>query len=546
MAIGLLMVLTIALSCAKQEAPPIPKDPEGDLYAIVVGISSYENPDIPDLNNAAKEALDFSHYLQSQRALFKNIHVKTIIGRRATKERIERTMEQGFKLAGPNDHMISFFSCYGVIDSDAQQGFHFMVYDSDPNDLDRTGLFMNLNQLTAKNNTKSSIMIMNTRHSPRVGDPDPGTARDRLLRLINCCNAEPNRLLLASVIDHNKDRLLHKEDNKRFTDYLLEGLKGKADLNQDGRVIASEAHEYVLSRMKDQFEQARPVIFEGMKRDPFILGKPGAAMAREREEFTGPKGDLYAMVIGVSEYENDEIMDLAFAAKDARDFGAFLSRQTGIFNHIYMDLLTDSQATRNNINRLLKASYKIAKPEDTMLMFFSGHGLAVPGREDEYHVYVHDTDPDRVLETGLLLSSMRMIKDVPTERAIVISDTCSAGAAVDLQSESGGMTIDEFAKVFRTNPNKIVISSSRTPEQSLEFPQLENGVFTHFLLKGLMGGADLNRDNIVTVEEAYDYTSTRTCEFTHGAQNPTFEGRLEGLFPLSRVSESSSRAKRVK
>lgn len=71
----------------------------------------------------------------------------------------------------------------------------------------------------------------------------------------------------------------------------------------------------------------------------------------------------------------------------------------------------------------------------------------------------------------------------------------------------------------------------------MEFPELKNGVFTHFLLKGLKGEADTNRDGLVTVPEAYDYVSRRTRDATQGNQNPTFDGRVEGVFPLSIVSK---------
>ena len=60
-----------------------------------------------------------------------------------------------------------------------------------------------------------------------------------------------------------------------------------------------------------------------------------------------------------------------------------------------------------------------------------------------------------------------------------------------------------------------------------------NGAFTHFLLEGVNGKADGDKNGVVTVQEAYEYVYNMTKDRTDGAQHPCFEGSLTGSFPMS-------------
>ena len=128
---------------------------------------------------------------------------------------------------------------------------------------------------------------------------------------------------------------------------------------------------------------------------------------------------------------------------------------------------------------------------------------------------------------------MRLIQSIKARRALVIADTCQSGAFSELQRDSAQISLEEFIKEFRSSANRIIIASSRASEISQEAIQFRNGVFTHFLLKGLKGDADTDKDGFVTIEEAYDYTYAAIRKLSGYGQHPHFDGRVDGFFPLS-------------
>ncbi|MCX6835534.1 MAG: hypothetical protein NTW07_10455, partial [candidate division Zixibacteria bacterium] len=74
-------------------------------------------------------------------------------------------------------------------------------------------------------------------------------------------------------------------------------------------------------------------------------------------------------------------------------------------------------------------------------------------------------------------------------------------------------------------------------EVSFEDSQLEHGVFTYYLLKGLQGDADDqanggNGDGTVTLYEAIKYTQANVKRFSHDRQNPAIAGTYDASIPL--------------
>jgi hypothetical protein len=93
--------------------------------------------------------------------------------------------------------------------------------------------------------------------------------------------------------------------------------------------------------------------------------------------------------------------------------------------------------------------------------------------------------------------------------------------------------MEHFVRSFTESEGRVILSSARADQVSTERPALGNGVFTYFLLKGLRGEADRNRDGIVSLNEAYQYVYYKTKDETNGIQYPQFEGRVVGEFPMS-------------
>ena len=76
------------------------------------------------------------------------------------------------------------------------------------------------------------------------------------------------------------------------------------------------------------------------------------------------------------------------------------------------------------------------------------------------------------------------------------------------------------------------MTSSSSDEVSQESERIKGSFFTHYLISGLRGAADMSHDGKVTLNEAYLYTYretlSRTQTFVGGAQHPNYNIQMNG------------------
>ena len=260
-------------------------------------------------------------------------------------------------------------------------------------------------------------------------------------------------------------------------------------------------------------------------------------------------GDLYALVVGISKYMDrgeprKKIRDLTRADVDARDFAEFLKQQEKVFNKVHVTLLVNEHATRAAVETELKYKLRKANKNDTIIIFLSGHGAPDPFNPEDFYFVTYDADPEYLGATAVQMSGLVFTKRYESERVLLIADACHAGGfslQPSTKSLNLGPALSRFAREVKESSGTATIMSSRPGQTSLELEGLRNSVFTHYLLEGLRGKADKDRDSIVSLEEAYQYAYKRTHSATEGSQSPQKEaGSLVGLFPLSYVGPALS------
>lgn len=244
-------------------------------------------------------------------------------------------------------------------------------------------------------------------------------------------------------------------------------------------------------------------------------------------------GDLYALIVGVSNYRNPTITQLKVSDKDARDFARFLETQSGLFRRVNVKLLTNEQATKAAVEDNLYYWLRKSGKDDTVLLFFSGHGADDPYHPDKFYFVAHDSDPKNLQGTGVNMSGLEFLRPLDSKRIVLIADTCHAGGYSMQGTKRVEPVFQRFVSQFQESQGRVIITSCQPNELSMEKPGLPNSVFTHYLLEGLSGKADSNGDGMVTLKEAYEYVYERAKDATSGIQHPQFEGRFVGLFPLA-------------
>jgi uncharacterized caspase-like protein len=64
---------------------------------------------------------------------------------------------------------------------------------------------------------------------------------------------------------------------------------------------------------------------------------------------------------------------------------------------------------------------------------------------------------------------------------------------------------------------------------------MRQGAFAYYLIKGLKGSADRNKDGIITLEELFRYVKANVLSFTNNEQTPVIEGNASRNMPMSTI-----------
>jgi uncharacterized caspase-like protein len=262
--------------------------------------------------------------------------------------------------------------------------------------------------------------------------------------------------------------------------------------------------------------------------------------------------ERWAVVIGVGSYENPTIPKLQFPSADAEALYQVLVTSAG-FKKDNVLLLTDTTSKKPTLREVKWALgtflARSAKKDDLVLIFFAGHGapeVDPRGVESDglaKYLVPSDADPNDLYSTGLPMDEFQTIFErIEAEQVVVFLDSCYSGAA-------GGRTFsstrtrnarvdDIFLERLTRSKGRAIITASRASEVSIELPELGHGVFSFYLVQGLRGAADLDRDGVVTVQELYQYLEEQVAQRSRavgGNQHPVMKGEMDGVLPLVKV-----------
>ena len=253
--------------------------------------------------------------------------------------------------------------------------------------------------------------------------------------------------------------------------------------------------------------------------------------------------NVWAVVVGINDYPR--LPKLKYAVNDAQAFYRLLVEDNRIPPE-NVTLLTNEQASLVNLRSTLGTRIKnAARESDMVIIFFAGHGAterdsASPDGDGlEKYLLPFDTDPADLYTTAMPMVEVgRIFNRIRSERLVFIADACYSGG-------SGGRTIsvadtranigDGFLERVVGGRGKVIITASAANEVSVEKDELQHGVFTYYLIEGLRGKADLDRDSMITVDEAYRYVYEQVPKATGQEQHPVKKGAVEGSVVLSIV-----------
>jgi WD40 repeat protein len=242
-----------------------------------------------------------------------------------------------------------------------------------------------------------------------------------------------------------------------------------------------------------------------------------------------PKPNLYAVLVGVSNYQDDNIPDLKWASNDATQLAKALEAQKGqLYKDVTIKLLTEEKATAAGILDELDWISRAASQGDRVIVFLAGHG--VTDERQDYYFLASNAQIDK--STGMfvprrstavkrtdIISSLRETQG----HALFLFDTCHAARATStVVAMRSAPDLVPFINELRSAENGVlVLSSSEGREASQERDDWKHGAFTKALLEALGGYADGNpSDKVITFSEMNRYVGERVKELTANRQHP--------------------------
>jgi len=253
------------------------------------------------------------------------------------------------------------------------------------------------------------------------------------------------------------------------------------------------------------------------------------------------QGTAYLLLIGVAQYENAEY-NLRYSAADVSEMEAQLKAQQeklGRYNPVVTVPLLNADATKANIKLALErlsgtntaplrpgspavlARLKPAQPEDAVLIYFSGHGVAA---RNHFYLVPHDLGykgPRKALnEAGLANILEHGVSDeeletalqpLDADRLLLVIDACYSGQAIESTERRHGPMNTKGLAQLAYEKGIYILTASQNMEVAFEAEAFNNSYLAYALLKeGLKEGlADVNNDGNIFLQEWFDYANKR-------------------------------------
>ena len=256
---------------------------------------------------------------------------------------------------------------------------------------------------------------------------------------------------------------------------------------------------------------------------------------------TGSLATGHAVVIGVANYRNAAPLPDA-VLNDARDVAATLKSKAYCgYDDRNVHLLLDGDATLQRIRAALASVAETSRLDDTVVIFFSGHGACLGDPTDpESALLPVECDAQNLATTSLSEPEFSSaLHRFATQRLLVLIDACHSAGAGSFKGYRAGEITDlgysEKSLVrLAQGTGRVLIASSRSNEQSWVLPNARNSVFTSHLLDAFRGRARTSGDGVIRVFEIFNYVAETVKREVPGRQHPIFKASdLEDNFPVA-------------
>jgi len=251
----------------------------------------------------------------------------------------------------------------------------------------------------------------------------------------------------------------------------------------------------------------------------------------------------HALLIGVGSHQNAPELNVPVTVADAKAVAEVLTNP-GLGGYIpdQVQLLHDAAASSQGILGALDQLGKRTNANDTVLIFYCGHGDY--GADGEYYLVSHDArlkggkvaSGSGVSQTALLTR----LKTIPAQRVLMIFNACHSGEispTLSVDQATGAKVLPNAAAdaLLSTGSGRIIITACREEQ----FSYIGSGqitLFTQALVDGLRGKGVLTRGGFISAFDLYtmiyETVSAKVRQLYNREQEPELTV-LKGVGPFA-------------
>jgi len=269
----------IKKAVTKPSPKPTYKKISGRKWAVIIGITGYEDRRIPARRQATIDAHSFYNWLVSpNKGGYDPARIKLLLGGKATKTNIDDALFNWLKQTHKEDMVTIYFVGHGSPASlDSPENLFFFTYDTNYGKISATGFPVRDIEKALKSsiNAKKVVLFVDAFYSGRMGkavDEAGKTSPAIALSPVNLAFKDFSRFgdegVYVISASNGKQSLITGKNwgggHSAFNYFLVDGLSLGADQNHDGYVTFGELIPFLIEKVRKETQN---------KQTPTVAGK---------------------------------------------------------------------------------------------------------------------------------------------------------------------------------------------------------------------------------------------------------------------------------
>ena len=249
-----------------------------------------------------------------------------------------------------------------------------------------------------------------------------------------------------------------------------------------------------------------------------------------------------ALIIGNSHYQDPNLAKLVAPTEDVNDLAEVLrDLNVGRFDQVNT-LIDETDAT---IRLGIEDFFADKKPDDLLVLYFSGHG--VRDEQGQLYLAVNNTRAHRLRATAIAAEFITKEMDRSrSKRQVLVLDCCHSGAFAQGSKAVTGESAGTGPTFEGNGYGRVVLTATDATQYAWEGDKIigvaDNSLFTHYMVEGLRtGAADGNGDGKITLDEMYDYVYERVVTQTPKQTPGKWSYKQQGDIIIARNPKPSVR-----